>query len=104
MADKIYCGSGRERKFDGGGSIISVSLDIETIIKSYNNHGYQSNNTGKRILKIDVGTRRQVGEYGDTHTVSVNTWHPDSYQKPAQIRLDSGELFPTADSEEELTF
>jgi len=79
--DKIYVGSGKEKKFDNGGSLISVTLDLDILIKEYENHGFLSNK-GEKKIKITVGQRRSVGEYGDTHTVTVDTWHPGTYLPP----------------------
>lgn len=87
MADKIYVGSGKEKTFSGGGSIISVSLDLGELIKQFDHHGFVAK-SGKKMIKIDVGTRRSVGEYGDTHSVSLNTWHPDSYVAPGLAKTE----------------
>ena len=94
---KIYVGSGKEKKFDGGGSIITVTLDLDTILREYESHGFLSNQSARKI-KIDISTRRSVGEYGDTHSVSVNTWHPDSYNPPAASKS------PTIGETEEIPF
>lgn len=86
LMDKTYVGNGKERKFDNGGAVISVTLDLDMLIKEYNNHGFLSNR-GVRKIKIDVSTRRSVGEYGDTHSVTTNTWHPESFNKPHSVSL-----------------
>jgi len=101
---KIYVGNGKEKKFDGGGSIISVTLDLDSLIREYNNHGYTTNN-GSRSIRIDVSTRRTVGEYGDTHSVTLNTWHPTTFFKPAAIELINAEVkTPEIGEDEEIPF
>ena len=84
--DKIYVGSGKEKKFSNGGSLISVTLNLDDLIREYNNHGFMTNK-GNRAIKITVGTRREVGQYGDTHTVTLDTWHPDSFNTPQPIEV-----------------
>ena len=84
--DKIYCGSGKEKTFDTGGSIIRVTLDLDLLIKEYDNHGFLSGR-GEKKININVGTRRTVGEYGDTHTVTLDTWHPGTYTPPVSKPL-----------------
>lgn len=104
MADKIYCGNGKEKKFEGGGSIISVTLDMDLLIKEYNNHGYVAQ-MGGRKLRIDISTRRTVGEYGDTHSVTLNTWHPDTFNTPQPITVVQGQkTAPSISEEDEIVF
>jgi len=81
MADKIYCGSGKE-KFDG--DMISVSVCLEDYPKEY-----LSEYNGKRYLKLDVCKKREVDQYGKTHYVTVNTWTPDSAPTPPVKASDS---------------
>jgi hypothetical protein len=76
MADKWYVGSGKEKTFPNGGSITTVSLEIDEIEKIFQEYGFVSK-TGKRYIRITVGRRREVGKYGETHTVEVDTWKPD---------------------------
>ena len=83
---KIYVGNGKEKKFDAGGSIIAVTLNLDQLIKEYNEHGYV-NNKNERMIRIDVGTRREVGQYGDTHTVTLSTWHPNDFMRPPAIEV-----------------
>jgi hypothetical protein len=75
MAEHIYCGSGKERVFQDGGTILSVSLDMDMLIANFKEYGYVSKN-GKRYITVKVGKRREVGMYGETHTVEVDTWKP----------------------------
>lgn len=79
--DKIYVGSGKERKFDGGGSVINVTLDLDKLVAEYMNHGFKTNN-GEKKIRITIGQRKEVGQYGDTHTVTLDTWHPATYVPP----------------------
>jgi hypothetical protein len=75
MSEHIYCGSGKEKIFDNGGSIISVSLDMDDIRKHWADYGFTTT-SGKQILKLKIGKRREEGRYGETHTVEIDTWKP----------------------------
>lgn len=76
MADHIYVGSGKERTFDNGGSVITVSIDVDKLINACKDHGYNSD-AGKRYIKLKVGRRREIDQYGNSHSVEVDTWKPD---------------------------
>jgi len=101
--DKIYVGSGKEKKFDNGGSLISVTMSLDDLLREYNNHGFMSNR-GDRKIKITVGTRRSVGEYGDTHTVTMDTWHPSDYMKPAAISIISDAITEGPGPDDDIPF
>jgi hypothetical protein len=77
MAEHIYCGSGKERTVDAGGSVITVTLKIDEILAQYDAYGFTTN-AGKRTIKVKVGKRKNVGQYGETHSVEIDTWKPDS--------------------------
>ena len=76
MADHIYCGSGKERVFENGGNVLTVTLNIDEILAQYDAYGFTTN-TGKRTIKVKISRRREVGQYGETHTVEIDTWKPD---------------------------
>lgn len=63
-------GFAKERKFDNGWSIISLSLNLDQLTKlpvdKYGN------------IKIDVCQKREVWQYGDTHYVIENTFVPNN--------------------------
>lgn len=69
---KTYCGSGKEKKFDNGGSIISVSVCLDDYPEEFINE-YK----GKRYLRLNIASKREPDQYGKTHSVSVDTWQPD---------------------------
>jgi len=80
MADHIYCGSGKEKDF-GNGSILSVSINLTELLNNYAEHGYMSKDGTRKMITLKIGKRREVGKYGETHTVEIDTWKPT---KPAQ--------------------
>lgn len=81
MAEKIYVGSGKEKVFDGGGSVISVHLTLNDMGKYFEEYGYTASNGDKRI-KLKIGSRREIGNYGESHTVELDTWKPDQVADP----------------------
>ena len=66
MADKKFVGSGREKKFDDGGSVINISIkkaDLDSCALS--EKGYYA---------LTVGQRKETDQYGNTHYVYENTY------------------------------
>jgi hypothetical protein len=74
--EKIYCGSGKEKTFENGGSIISLSVCLDEYPKEY-----LTDFNGKRYLKLDVCRKREIDQYGKSHYVAVNTWQPEQVQQ-----------------------
>jgi hypothetical protein len=70
MSDKIYCGRG---KTFGQYGTISVSICLDDIPDQ---HITKSDKNGKRYVKVNVDAKREADEYGNTHTVTVDTWKP----------------------------
>ena len=75
MADKIFCGRGK--RF-GRYNAISLSICLDDLPKEYITTG----KNGKRYIKLNVNEKREADEWGNTHSVEVDTWKPD--QAPAQ--------------------
>lgn len=82
MADHIYCGSGKEKTFDDGGHILTVTLNIDEILAQYDAYGFTTDR-GKRTIKVKIGRRKSVGQYGETHTVEIDTWKPSQSTQSA---------------------
>lgn len=83
MEGPIYVGSGKEHRFLDGGSSISVSLDLNGMSQLFRQYGFTTQN-GRKIIKLKISQRRQVGQYGETHTVTVDTWKPDQQNQGYQ--------------------
>ena len=74
--EKIYVGKGKQQ-FDNlvRASICLTDLPAE-FINEYN---------GKKYISLDIVTRREADEYGNSHYITVNTYKPDgSKSAPAQ--------------------
>lgn len=75
MADetkKIYApASVKEVKFANGNSILKFSFSAEKMMAFI-----QSNQNEKGYINFGISSRREVGKYGETHTVWLDTWEP----------------------------
>lgn len=79
--EHIYCGSAKERTFENG-SVINVSLTLNGMAELFEKYGFTTE-SGKKIIKLKIGRRREVGKYGETHTVEIDTWKPGQEQAPS---------------------
>jgi hypothetical protein len=77
MSDKIYCGRGK--RF-GKYNTISINICVDDIPKE---HITTSTTNGKRYVRLNVDEKKEADPYGNTHTVSVDTWKPDKDKAPA---------------------
>lgn len=75
MSNKIYCGRGK--RF-GQYNTISVSICLDDIPIEY----ITTSKNGKRYVKVNVNEKREADDWGNTHSVEVDTWKPDA--RPAQ--------------------
>lgn len=76
MSEKIYVGSGKERQTQYGAEL-DLQLEIDDLAKYVTDYGYV-NKAGKHVVRLKVGKRREVGKFGETHTLEINTWKPDT--------------------------
>ena len=77
MSEHIYVGSGKEKIFGDGGSVINVSLEMDKIRQFWGQYGFTAD-SGKQYLKIKISKKREPDQYGKTHTVEIDTWKPNS--------------------------
>lgn len=75
MSNKLFCGRGK--RF-GQYNAISLSICLDDLPKEYITTG----KNGKRYIKLNVNEKREADEWGNTHSVEVDTWKPDN--RPAQ--------------------
>lgn len=77
MSEKTYlkC-SAKEKTFPNGGSVINIGVKAEDLIAFANAHA-----NGRGYVNLTVSPRRETGQYGDTHSVSLDTFEPKA--KPA---------------------
>lgn len=69
---KIYAPlSAVEKEFANGGSILKLSGKADKLIEFI-----RANANDKGYINLVVGKRREIGQYGDTHSVTLDTWKP----------------------------
>ena len=75
--DKIFCGSGKKKEFQNGGSINTVSLDLDVLNAQFEEYGFTTTG-GKRLIKVKVSTKKDgADQYGNTHSAEIDTWKPE---------------------------
>lgn len=62
----------KEVKFNDGGSILKIGLHAETAIAFIKEH---ANDRG--FINLVVSQRKEPGRFGDTHSLTLDTWKPD---------------------------
>ncbi len=80
--EKIYVGSGKLKVFNNGGSIIDIALTLDGIGAYFEKYGFTTKN-GKKMIRLVLSERREADKFGNTHTLTINTWKPEnksSYQ------------------------
>jgi hypothetical protein len=76
MADKKYVGGGWEKKFENGGSIISISIKKADLMDMPED--------GFGNIRLVVGTRRAPDEKSkQTHSVTVDQYFYDKQNNPS---------------------
>ena len=68
MPEKLYCGSGKKGMYS-----IKLNISIDRIPEEW-----ITEKDGKRYVRLEVSERRTPDQYGNTHSVTVDTWRkPD---------------------------
>lgn len=72
MADKVFlkC-SAKAKHFANGGSVINVGVKVEDLAEFCRKH---KNERG--YLNLVIQERREVGQFGDTHSIVLDTYQP----------------------------
>ena len=70
MAEKIFlkC-SAKEKTFANGGSLLNIGVKVADLLEFAQRHANE-----RGYLNLCVQSRRELGKFGDTHTVSLDTW------------------------------
>jgi len=81
--ETIYCGNGKEVKFDDGGSIVNLTIHLDKIKE----HVYDYN--GSKYVNITLGKNKDgANEYGKTHYVKINDFKPEPQKEAASSSKD----------------
>jgi hypothetical protein len=71
---KTYCNaaSAKQITFEKSGkTILKLSIKADAMIDFINQHKNE-----KGYLNLGISERREIGKYGETHTVWLDTWKP----------------------------
>ena len=76
--DKIFLGSAKQRegKFGLFFSLSFSKKDYEEMGKHFNDRGY---------VNLVMNERKEVGQFGDTHSVSIDNWKPEPKEGGSNI-------------------
>lgn len=72
MSERVFlkC-SAKEKSFGNGGTKLLIGVKVEDLIAFAKAHGNE-----RGYLNLAVTSRREVGQYGDTHSVALDTFTP----------------------------
>ena len=74
--ETIFCGNGKEVKFDDGGSIVNFSIALDKI----RDHIYDYD--GKKYVNLTLCKNRDgANEYGKTHYIKINAYKPEAQKE-----------------------
>lgn len=78
MADRVFlkC-SAKAKTFSNGGSVINVGIKREDLAEFVRKH---TNERG--YVNLVIAERREVGQYGDTHSVYLDTYEKRGDESP----------------------
>lgn len=110
---KIYVpkSSAKAFKFNDGNETINLSFKTAEFIEFIKTHTNE-----KGYINLNVSPRRQTGEYGDTHSVSLNPWKPRDGQTttktpptrqssaPSNVARNSPAPAPSQDDDSDVPF
>ena len=64
----------REIKSDNG---VFKTLKLSLCVEQLDKLKFKKGGNGKMYLNLDIVERKEVGQYGDTHSVKYDTWEPN---------------------------
>ncbi len=90
MPEKIYLKSSAKEIDTQYGSMLAISFKAEDMIAFCKEHA-----NDKGYMNLNVNRRKEVGQYGDTHSVTLNTWKPgEQSQQRQQPKRDERDDIP----------
>jgi len=87
--NKIYCGNGKEKFFNNGGSVVNLMVDLTTLEKYFTEYGFTSN-AGNKKIKLKVFKNMNIDNYGNTHNVQIDTFKPNKSPVQGQESSNQG--------------
>ncbi len=92
MSEKIYIGTGKEKFFADGSSLINVTLSLDGLRELFENYGFTTEQ-GKKKLGIVISKRKEPDQYGHTHKVMINTYKPEQEHRPDSVENQENDPF-----------
>lgn len=82
---KIYVpkASAKEVTFKSGKTIFKLSFHAETVAAFLKQHANE-----KGYVNFGVSKRNEVGKFGDTHAIWLDTWQPNRQDAPQPQKRD----------------
>lgn len=73
MSEKIYVprATCKETTFRDGGTLLKVGFHVDTLVEFVKKHANE-----KGFVNFVISRRKEVGKYGETHSLAVDTWTP----------------------------
>jgi hypothetical protein len=79
---KVYAPiSAKQVTFQSGKSILKIGINVEKFSAFLKQHA-----NAKGYVNLGISQRKEVSQYGETHTVWLDTWEPDASRAPAEAR------------------
>ncbi|ANS03062.1 hypothetical protein [uncultured Mediterranean phage uvDeep1-CGR2-KM23-C896] len=69
MSEKNYVGSGKKV---GNYDLVNFSIQLDRL----NDFAFEMN--GKKYVKLSMGRKKEVDQYGKTHSIWIDEWKPDA--------------------------
>lgn len=88
MADKIYCGSAKARDTQYGEEL-TVSVNVSTILENLIEYGFTSEKSNNKYITLKINRRKEVGRFGETHSLTIDTWKPNTIDKTPEASRKS---------------
>ena len=77
---KIFVGSAKKKEFQKGGSILNASICLDDLINHSEEFQTISTGNGKKYIKLKITSRKEPDNFGNTHSVEIDTWKPEQQQ------------------------
>jgi hypothetical protein len=86
MADKVFlkC-SAKQKRFDNGGSVINFGVKATDLIAFAQAHANE-----RSYVNMVISERREVKQYGDTHSVTLDTYVSKPKETGSSGRIGAG--------------
>jgi len=98
--NKIYAPvSAKSVTFQSGKSILKLGINVEKFKAFLDEHKNE-----KGYVNLGISDRKEVSQYGETHTVWLDTWKPDANQPPRQPRQPAVTPAPKTPQDDDVPF